>query len=225
MSYYDWYPESRPIRTDRDSRPAAGAAASPRLVGERWIRSLEQLWIRAARRGRRYARRGRSSRWRNCRRRGGRSSRLAQETLPGKDKPRTPEHAGWERVIDALAERAVFAARLSPARCPKRSKRCSPRPARVSSPPPGATPEPCSCPDPARETHRRRPVHARRTLRRGPVPDVPAARPRGGRGAAGPPRTAGAVPGEPTPRTGRAVPGGLDRLKSVTGAETRCGSP
>ena len=48
MSYYDWYPESRPIQTDRDSRPAAGAAASPgtggRSVGSE---TSNNSWTRA----------------------------------------------------------------------------------------------------------------------------------------------------------------------------------
>ncbi|MDQ5817590.1 MAG: hypothetical protein M3334_04355, partial [Actinomycetota bacterium] len=60
MSYHDWYPESRPIRTDRGlkARSRRGGFAK-NWWAERWIQSLEQLMDAGRlRRGRRYARQG-----------------------------------------------------------------------------------------------------------------------------------------------------------------------
>ncbi|MGH3086014.1 MAG: SWIM zinc finger family protein [Rubrobacteraceae bacterium] len=116
MSYYDeWYPPSKPIETDEGlkARSKRGEFAKS-WWATRWIEALERLMDPGRlRRGKRYARQGQVlsleeatggvvAKVQGSRRRPYRVD-IALEPLTD---------AEWERVTDALSERALFAARL-----------------------------------------------------------------------------------------------------------------
>jgi uncharacterized Zn finger protein len=163
MSYYDWYPESRPIQTDRGlkARSRRGDFAK-NWWAERWIGNLEQLMDAGRlRRGRRYARQGQVLSLEE------RAGCVVAEVQGSRRKPyrvridlEPLEDAGWERVIDVLAERALFAARLLSGEMPEdieeafSAARASLFPERR-----GELRTECSCPDPARVCKHTAAVH------------------------------------------------------------------
>lgn len=115
MSHYDFYPESRPIATDK------GLKAKSRRGGfaknwwaTRWIGALERLMDpNRLGRGRRYARSGQVL---SIEERGG---GVAAEVQGSRARPYRVDvelealgDEEWEKVADALAERALFSARL-----------------------------------------------------------------------------------------------------------------
>jgi hypothetical protein len=190
MSYYDFYPESRPIRTDRGlkARSRRGGFAK-NWWAERWIGNLEQLMDAGRlRRGRRYARQGQVLSLEE------RAGGVVAEVQGSRRKPyrvridlEPLEDAGWERVIDVLAERALFAARLLSGEMTEDIEEAfSAAGASLFPERRGELRTECSCPDPARICKHTAAVHSLIT----PFPSFPVARPLTRRGAAGPPRTA-----------------------------------
>ena len=163
MSYYDWYPESRPIQTDRGLKARSRRGGFARnWWAERWIGNLEQL-MDAGRlqRGRRYARQGQVLSLEE------RAGGVVAEVQGSRRKPyrvridlEPLEDVGWERVIDVLAERAHFAARLLSGEMPEdievafSAARASLFPERR-----GELRTECSCPDPARVCKHTAAVH------------------------------------------------------------------
>lgn len=151
--YQEWYPESRPIGTDRGlaARSKRGDFAES-WWARRWIEALEHL-LDPGRlgRGKRYARQGQVLSIEE--RAGGvtatvqgsrsKAYRVDLELAPIDDE-------GWERVIEALSGRAVFSARLLAGEMPEdieeafSSAGVSLFPARK-----GELSTKCNCPDPA----------------------------------------------------------------------------
>jgi uncharacterized Zn finger protein len=153
MSYHDWYPESRPIQTDRGlkARSRRGVFAK-NWWAERWIGNLEQLMDAGRlRRGRRYARQGQVLSMEE--REGG----VVAEVQGSRRKPyrvrielEPLEDAGWERVIDVLAGRVHFAARLLSGEMPEDIEDAfSAAGASLFPERRGELRTECSCPDPA----------------------------------------------------------------------------
>jgi uncharacterized Zn finger protein len=115
MSFYEWYPESRPIATDQGlkARSKRGEFAK-NWWAARWISALEKLMDpNRLRRGRRYARGGQVLSVEE--RSGGvvamvQGSRSRPYRVDIQLEPLGEEQ--WERVTEALAERALFSAQL-----------------------------------------------------------------------------------------------------------------
>jgi uncharacterized Zn finger protein len=153
MSYYEWYPESRPIRTDQGikARSRRGGFAE-NWWAECWIRNLERLMDAGRlRRGKRYARQGQVLSLEE--RAGGvRATVQGSRKKPYRVKIELEpfDDTAWERVIDVLAERALFAARLLSGEMPGEIEEAF-RAAGVSLFPErrGELTTTCSCPDPA----------------------------------------------------------------------------
>jgi uncharacterized Zn finger protein len=163
MSYYDWYPESRPIQTDRGlkARSRRGGFAK-NWWAERWIGNLEQLMDAGRlRRGRRYARQGQVLSLEE------RAGGVVAEVQGSRRKPyrvridlEPLDDAGWERVIDVLAERALFAARLLSGEMPEDIEEAfSAAGASLFPERRGELRTECSCPDPARVCKHTAAVH------------------------------------------------------------------
>ena len=163
MSYYDWYPESRPIQTDRGlkARSRRGDFAK-NWWAERWIGNLEQLMDAGRlRRGRRYARQGQVLSLEE------RAGGVVAEVQGSRRKPylvtielEPLEDAGWERVIDVLAGRAHFAARLLSGEMPEDIEEAfSAAGASLFPERRGELRTECSCPDPARVCKHTAAVH------------------------------------------------------------------
>jgi uncharacterized Zn finger protein len=163
MSYYDWYPESRPIQTDRGlkARSRRGDFAK-NWWAQRWIGNLEQLMDAGRlRRGRRYARQGQVLSLEEC------AGGVVAEVQGSRRKPylvtielEPLEDAGWERVIDVLAGRAHFAARLLTGEMPEDIEEAfSAAGASLFPERRGELRTACSCPDPARVCKHTAAVH------------------------------------------------------------------
>jgi uncharacterized Zn finger protein len=163
MSYHDWYPESRPIRTDRGlkARSRRGGFAK-NWWAQRWIGNLEQLMDAGRlRRGRRYARQGQVLSLEE------RAGGVVAEVQGSRRKPylvtielEPLEDAGWERVIDDLAGRAHFAARLLSGEMPEDIEEAfSAAGASLFPERRGELRTECSCPDPARVCKHTAAVH------------------------------------------------------------------
>lgn len=115
MSYHDWYPESRPIRTDKGLKARSKRGDFTKSWwAKRWIGALERLMdSNRLSRGRRYARQGQvlsieeRSRGVVAEVQGSRARpyRVSVELKPFSDEQ-------WEKVAQALAGRALFSARL-----------------------------------------------------------------------------------------------------------------
>lgn len=221
MSYYDWYPESRPIQTDRGlkARSRRGGFAK-NWWAERWIGNLEQLMDAGRlRRGRRYARQGQVLSLEE------RAGGVVAEVQGSRRKPyrvridlEPLDDAGWERVIDVLAERALFAARLLSGEMPEDIEEAfSAAGASLFPERRGELRTECSCPDPAQVCKHTAAVHYILGERFDEDPFL-LFRLRGRRGAAVPPRTA-RRDRRTEPRTGRPAPRRRDRslLGSGTG--------
>lgn len=151
MSYYEWYPPSQPITTDQGlkARSKRGDFASNWWT-TRWIEALEGLMDAGRlRRGRRYARGGQVLSVEEqtggvvAKVQGSRTGayRVNIELEPLSD-------ARWEQVIDALAGRALFAARLLAGEMPEDIEEAF-RAANVSLFPSrrGELETDCTCPD------------------------------------------------------------------------------
>ena len=163
MSYHDWYPESRPIWTDRGlkARSRRGGFAK-NWWAQRWIGNLEQLMDAGRlRRGRRYARQGQVLSLEE------RAGGVVAEVQGSRRKPylvtielEPLEDAGWERVIDVLAGRAHFAARLLSGEMPEDIEEAfSAADASLFPERRGELRTECSCPDPARVCKHTAAVH------------------------------------------------------------------
>ncbi len=154
MSYHDWYPESRPIQTDRGLKARSRRGGFARnWWAERWISNLEQLMDAGRlRRGRRYARQGQVLSLEE------RAGGVVAEVQGSRRKPyrvridlEPLDDAGWERVIEVLAERAHFAARLLSGEMPEDIEEAfSAADASLFPERRGELRTECSCPDPAR---------------------------------------------------------------------------
>lgn len=163
MSYYEWYPESRPIQTDQGIRARSRRGDfAKNWWARRWIQALEQLMDAGRlRRGRRYARQGQVLSLEES------AGGVVAEVQGSRRKPYRVkievaplEDAEWERVIDALAARAVFAARLLSGEMPEDVEEA------FSAAGVGLFPErrgelstSCSCPDPAKVCKHTAAVH------------------------------------------------------------------
>ncbi len=152
MSYYEWYPKpSEPIATEQGLKTKSKRGGfAKNWWATRWIEALEQLMDAGRlRRGRRYARQGQvlSVEERTggvvAKVQGSRSSpyRVEIEVDPLSDDR-------WEQVIKALAERALFAARLLAGEMPEEIEEAF-RAADASLFPTrrGELETSCSCPD------------------------------------------------------------------------------
>lgn len=151
--YREWYPESRPISTDRGiaARSKRGDFAES-WWARRWIEALEHL-LDPGRlgRGKRYARQGQVL---SIEERAGGVTSTVQGSRSKAYRVDIELAAigeeGWERVIDALSGRAVFSARLLAGEMPAdieeafSSAGVSLFPARK-----GELSTKCNCPDPA----------------------------------------------------------------------------
>jgi len=115
MSYHDWYPESRPIRTDKGLKARSKRGEfTKNWWAKRWIGALERLMdSNRLSRGRRYARQGQVL---SVEERGAgvvaevQGSRARPYRVSVELKPFSDEQ--WEKVAQALAGRALFSARL-----------------------------------------------------------------------------------------------------------------
>lgn len=115
MSYHDWYPESRPIATDKGlkSRSKRGDFTKS-WWASRWIGALERLMdSNRLSRGRRYARQGQVLSIEE------RAGGVAAEVQGSRTRPYRVDvelepfgDEQWEKVADALSGRALFSARL-----------------------------------------------------------------------------------------------------------------
>lgn len=115
MSFYEWYPESRPIVTDQGLKARSKRGEFARnWWAARWIGALERLMDpNRLRRGRRYARAGQVLSVEE--RTGGvvamvQGSRARPYRVEVQLEPLGEEQ--WERVTEALAGRALFSAQL-----------------------------------------------------------------------------------------------------------------
>jgi uncharacterized Zn finger protein len=163
MSYHDWYPESRPIRTDRGLKARSRRGGfTKNWWAQRWIGNLEQLMDAGRlRRGRRYARQGQVLSLEE------RAGGVVAEVQGSRRKPylvtielEPLEDAGWERVIDVLAGRAHFAARLLTGEMPEDIEEAfSAAGASLFPERRGELRTECSCPDPARVCKHTAAVH------------------------------------------------------------------
>lgn len=151
MSYYEWYPPSQPITTDQGlkARSKRGDFAS-NWWATRWIEALEGLMDAGRlRRGRRYARGGQVL---SVEERTGGVVAKVQGSRTGAYRVNIEleplSDARWEQVIDALAGRALFAARLLAGEMPKDIEEAF-RAANVSLFPSrrGELETDCTCPD------------------------------------------------------------------------------
>ncbi len=153
MSFYEWYPESRPIATDRGlkARSKRGEFAK-NWWAARWIGALEPLMdANRLRRGRRYARQGQVLSVEE--QTGGvvamvQGSRSRPYRVDVALEPLSEDQ--WERVTAALSERALFSAQLLAGEMPKDIEEAF-RVAGVSLFPDrrGQLRTSCSCPDSA----------------------------------------------------------------------------
>src|SRR5215207_4424926 len=115
MSFYEWYPESRPIATDQGLKVRSKRGEFARnWWAARWIGALERLMdSNRLRRGRRYARGGQVL---SVEEQTGavvamvQGSRSRPYRVHIQLEPLSEEQ--WERVTEALAERALFSAQL-----------------------------------------------------------------------------------------------------------------
>jgi uncharacterized Zn finger protein len=112
---HDWYPESRPIRTDKGLKARSKRGEFTKSWwAKRWIEALETLMDpNRLSRGRRYARQGQVLSIEE--RSGGvvaevQGSRARPYRVNAQLKPFSDEQ--WEKVTQALAGRALFSARL-----------------------------------------------------------------------------------------------------------------
>jgi uncharacterized Zn finger protein len=115
MSFHEWYPESRPIATDRGLKARSKRGEFARnWWAARWISALERLMdTNRLRRGRRYARGGQVL----CvEERGGGVVAMVQgsRSRPYRVDVQLEQFSDeqWERVMEALSVRALFSAQL-----------------------------------------------------------------------------------------------------------------
>ena len=154
MSFGEWYPESRPIATDQGlkARSKRGDFAK-NWWAARWIGALERLMEpNRLRRGRRYARQGQVL---SVEERDGGVVAMVQGS---RHRPYRVDvelqhlsEEQWERVTQALAERALFSAKLLAGEMPQDIEEAF-QAAGVNLFPDrrGEIRASCSCPDPAR---------------------------------------------------------------------------
>ena len=151
MSYYEWYPESRPIATDQGLKVRSKRGEFARnWWAARWIGALERLMdSNRLRRSRRYARGGQVL---SVEEQTGavvamvQGSRSRPYRVHIQLEPLSEEQ--WERVTEALAERALFSAQLLAGEMPQDIEEAF-RVAGVSLFPDrrGELHTSCSCPD------------------------------------------------------------------------------
>jgi uncharacterized Zn finger protein len=151
MSFYEWYPESRPIATDQGLKARSKRGEFARnWWAARWIGALERLMdSNRLRRGRRYARGGQVL---SVEEQTGavvavvQGSRSRPYRVHIQLEPLSEEQ--WERVTEALAERALFSAQLLAGEMPQDIEEAF-RVAGVSLFPDrrGELRTSCSCPD------------------------------------------------------------------------------
>jgi uncharacterized Zn finger protein len=163
MSYYVWYPESRPIQTDRGLKARSRRSGfAKNWWAKRWIENLEQLMDAGRlRRGRRYARQGQVLSLEEG------AGGVVAQVQGSRRKPylvridlEPLRDAAWERVIDVLAERALFAARLLSGEMPEDIESAfSAAGASLFPERRGELRTECSCPDPARVCKHTAAVH------------------------------------------------------------------
>src|SRR5215208_307781 len=151
MSFYEWYPESRPIATDQGLKVRSKRGEFARnWWAARWIGALERLMdSNRLSRGRRYARGGQVL---SVEEQTGavvamvQGSRSRPYRVHIQLEPLSEEQ--WERVTEALAERALFSAQLLAGEMPQDIEEAF-RVAGVSLFPDrrGELRTSCSCPD------------------------------------------------------------------------------
>lgn len=112
---YEWYPESRPIATEKGLKSRSKRGEFTRnWWAKRWIGALERLMdTNRLRRGRRYARGGQVLSIEEC------SGGVVAEVQGSRTRPyrvtvelEALTEEQWKSVIDALSGRALFTARL-----------------------------------------------------------------------------------------------------------------
>jgi uncharacterized Zn finger protein len=115
VSYYEFYPESRPIATDKGLKARSKRGEFTKSWwAARWIGALERLMDpNRLRRGRRYARQGQVLSIEE------RSGGVTAEVQGSRSRPyrvdvelEPLDDEQWEKVTDGLSERALFSARL-----------------------------------------------------------------------------------------------------------------
>jgi uncharacterized Zn finger protein len=154
MSFYEWYPESRPIATNQGLKARSKRGEFARnWWAARWIGALERLMEpNRLRRGRRYARQGQVL---SVEERDGGVVAMVQGS---RSRPYRVDvvldhlsEEQWEHVTKALAERALFSAQLFAGEMPRDIEEAF-QAAGVNLFPEGRGEirASCSCPDPAR---------------------------------------------------------------------------